>query len=74
MKLVIGILANLVLLGTGVSCNAGSVTGTGFDKSATIENLKTNMPQGSKITETNCEKVGVPSGGDAKYRCTLIWE
>lgn len=74
MKLVIGILANLVLLGTGVSSNAGSVTGTGFDKSATIENLKTNMPQGAKITETNCEKVGVPSGGDAKYRCTLSWE
>ncbi len=70
----IGIVATLVFLGIGASSNAGSVTGTGFDKSAIIDNLKTNVPQGAKVTEKNCEKVGVPSGGDNKYRCTLNWE
>lgn len=74
MKIAFGVLASLVLIGAGTSSNAGSVTGTGFDKSAIIDDLKTNVPQGSKITETNCETVGVPSGGDNKYRCTLVWE
>ena len=74
MKFAAGFLTSLVLLGSGVSSNAGSVTGSGFDKSAVIDNLKTNVPQGAKITETSCETIGVPSGGDDKYRCTLNWE
>ena len=54
--------------------NGGSVTSAGFDKSATIEDMKSSAPQGAKITNTSCETVGVPSGGDNKYRCTVTWE
>ena len=74
MKLSTGVLNALTFLSLGAAVNAGSVTGTGFDKSATIEDLKSSAPQGAKITNTSCETVGVPSGGDNKYRCTVTWE
>ena len=74
MKHFICSLIFIVAIGTGTSANAGSVTGTGFDKSATIENLKTDVPQSANIIDTKCVKVGVPSGGDNKYRCTVTWE
>ena len=56
------------------SANAGSVTETGFDKSAVIEDLKSKAPKGSKIIDKSCEEVGMPSGGANKYRCTVTWE
>ena len=75
MKLSTGVLIALTFLSLGAAVNAGSVTGTGFDKSATIEDLKSSAPQGAKITNTRCETVGAPSGGRGnKYRCTVTWE
>ena len=63
MKLSTGVLTALTFLSLGAAVNAGSVTGTGFDKSATIEDLKSSAPQGAKITNTRCDTVGGPSGG-----------
>jgi len=65
------IMTSIIVLGTCASSHAGSVTATGFDKSATIDDLKTNVPQGATITDTSCETVSVPSGGDNKFRCTV---
>ena len=64
----------IVAIGSGISANAGSITGTGFDRSATIENLKKDVPQSARSIDTKCTIIGVPSGGDNKYRCTVTWE
>jgi hypothetical protein len=74
MKALLGAMTCLSILALGAAGNAGSVTGTGFDKATTIEDLKSNAPQGVTITDTSCETVGVPSGGTNKYRCTVTWE
>ena len=74
MKPFVHIMTSIIVLGTCASSHAGSVTATGFDKSATIDDLKTNVPQGATITDTSCETVGVPSGGDNKFRCTVTWD
>ena len=74
MKALAHILTSIVVVVTAASSHAGSVTATGFDKSATIDDLQTNVPQGATITDTSCETVGVPSGGDNKFRCTVTWD
>ena len=74
MKVLFGALTCLSFMALGSPANSGSVTGVGFEKSATLEDLKSNVPQGVKITGTNCETIGVPSGGTNKYRCTVTWE
>jgi hypothetical protein len=74
MKFLLTVLTCLSVLALDSTANAESVTGTGFDKSATIEDLKSNAPQGSKIIDTSCVVVGMPSGGTNKYRCTVTWE
>ena len=62
MKFLIGAMTGLAFLSLATSVTAGSATGTGFDKSATIDSLKSNAPQGAKITDTSRETIGVPSG------------
>ena len=74
MKALVHILTSIIALGTAASSHAGSVTATGFGQSATIDNLKTNVPTGATITDTSCETVGIPSGGDNKFRCTVTWD
>ena len=74
MKFLIGAMTGLAFLSLATSVTAESATGTGFDKSATIDSLKSNAPQGANITDTSCETIGVSSGGDNKYRCTVTWE
>jgi len=74
MKALVHILTSIIALGTAASSHAGSVTATGFEQSATIDDLKTNVPKGATITDTSCETVGVPSGGDNKFRCTVTWD
>ena len=54
--------------------NAGSATETGFDQSATIDNLQSNTPQSAKITDTRYEELVQPSGNSNKYRSMVTWE
>ena len=74
MKTLVNIVTSIIVLGTAASSHAGSVTATGFEQSATIDDLKTNVPKGATITDTSCETVGIPSGGDNKFRCTVTWD
>ena len=74
MKALVRIFTSIIVLGTTASSHAGSVTATGFDQPAIIDDLKTNVPKGATITDTSCETVGVPSGGDNKFRCTVTWD
>ena len=74
MKVLFSALTCLSVLALGSPANSGSVTGVGFEKSATLEDLKSNVPKGVKTSDTSCETVGVPSGGTNKDRCTVTWE
>ena len=74
MKTFVQIMTSIIVLGTVAPSHAGSVTATGFDQSATIDDLKTNVPQGATITDTSCKTVGIPSGGDNKFRRTVTWD
>ena len=73
MKTSLIFLVNLVVITLNTAVNAGSLTRTGFDQASTVEELKSSVPEGAKITGTNCEKIGMPSGGANKYRCTVNW-
>ena len=73
MKISLIFLVSLVLVTLNTTVNAGSLTQTGFDQASTVEDLKSRVPEGANITGTNCEKIGMPSGGANKYRCTVNW-
>ncbi len=73
MKLVIGLLAGLMLFGTGAEAKTKSATGSGVSEEITLNNLRAKVPEGATITETNCVTIGT---GDFsyRYRCTIKWE
>ena len=62
----------LLLLGFCGGAYAGSVTVEGMDREITINQARSKVPQGKKVTDTSCATIEVRL--DPRYRCTVIWE
>ena len=73
MKVLIGLLAGLLLFSNGARASTQSATGSGVSKEVTLNNLRSRVPRGATVTDTNCITIGT---GDFsyRYRCTIKWE
>ena len=74
MSLLVSLCMGFLTFGFSTPASAGSATGSGHDKEAILADLKSNVPSGAAITGSSCDKIGMPSGGDFAYRCTIDWE
>ena len=73
MKVFIGLLAGLMLLGTDAQARSKSATRSGQSEEITLNILRSRVPQGVTITDTNCIEIGT-AGFNYSYRCTIKWE
>ena len=74
MSLLVSLCLGFLTFGFSIPASAGSATGSGHDKEAILADLKSDVPSGASITSSSCDKIGMPSGGDFAYRCTIDWE
>ena len=74
MSLLVSLCLGFLTFGFSIPASAGSATGSGHDKEAILADLKSDVPSGASITGSSCDKIGMPSGGDFAYRCTIDWE
>ena len=73
MKVFVGLLAGLMLLGANTQARSKSATRSGQSEEVTLNILRSKVPQGATITDTNCIEVGT-AGFNYSYRCTIKWD
>ena len=73
MKVFVGLLAGLMLLVANTQARSKSATRSGQSEEVTLNILRSKVPQGATITDTNCIEVGT-AGFNYSYRCTIKWD
>ena len=66
-------LTTLLVLFSGTSAHAGSVTVGGVSEAIATNRALAMVPSGKTVTDTTCEEIGT-AGNSSTYRCTVTWE
>ena len=72
MKIYLGLLAGLLLLGVDAQANTKSMTRSGVSEEITLNLLRSKVPQDATITDKSCREIQIRL--DTSYRCTITWE